>query len=63
MGPYSEQTQLERAERIASILVNNKNDSDIKRIWEKHLSGLCRNEDDYNARVAHLFKGASKWIS
>ena len=60
MGPYSEQTQLERAERIASILVNNANNTDVKRIWEKHLGGLCRNEDDYNARVAHLYKGAGK---
>ena len=62
MGPYSEENQLARAERIASILVNNKNNPDVKRIWEKHLGGLCRNEDDYNARVAHLYQGERKWI-
>jgi hypothetical protein len=60
MGPYSEERQTRRAELICSILVNNKNNLEVKRIWEKHFANLAMNEQQYNARVAALY-GDKTW--
>lgn len=60
MGPYSKERQIRRAELIASILVNNSNSPEVKRIWEQHLANLANNETDYNARVVKLY-GEKKW--
>ncbi len=54
MGPYSDYAQQKRAERIASVLLNCKND-DARRIWTLHLANLANNETDYNARVVKLY--------
>jgi hypothetical protein len=59
MGPYSDYTQQKRAERIASVLVNCKNE-DARRIWRLHLANLANNETDYNARVVEMY-GEKKW--
>ena len=59
MGPFSVYTQQKRAERIASVLINCKNE-DAKRIWRLHLANLANNETDYNARVVALY-GEKKW--
>ena len=59
MGPFSVYTQQKRAERIASVLINCKNE-DAKRIWRMHLANLANNETDYNARVVALY-GEKKW--
>lgn len=60
MGPYSKERQTRRAELIASVLVNNKNNPEVKRIWEKHLANLAMTEQRYNARVAALY-GDKTW--
>jgi len=60
MGPYSEEQQTRRAQLIASLLVNNANSPEVKRIWEQHLSNLATTEQQYNARVALLY-GDKKW--
>ena len=54
MGPYSEERQCERARGIASLLLRTT-DPAVKKIWEKHLNNLARNESDYNARVVSLY--------
>ena len=59
MGPFSEYKQQKRAERIASVLLNCKND-DARRIWRLHLANLANNETDYNARVIEMY-GEKKW--
>ena len=59
MGPYSDYAQQKRAERIASVLLNCKND-DARRIWTPHLANLANNETDYNARVVKLY-GEKTW--
>ena len=59
MGPYSDYAQQKRAERIASVLLNCKND-DARRIWTLHLANLANNETDYNARVVKLY-GEKTW--
>jgi len=60
MGPYSVEIQQQRAERIASMLLDNKISPEVKRIWEAHLANMARNETDYNARVISLY-GEKKW--
>ena len=60
MGPYSKERQIRRAELIASVLVNNTNNSEVKRIWEQHLANLATTEEQYNTRVVSLY-GDKKW--
>lgn len=56
MGPFNEDVQTERAQKIASLLLNNRN-QDTQRIWEQHLRNLCKNENEYNARVVQIYSG------
>ena len=60
MGPYSKEQQTRRAELIASVLVNNANSPEVKRIWEQHLANLATTEDEYNTRAVALY-GDKKW--
>ena len=55
MGPYSEQRQLERAQAIIRLLENPELNADARRIWEKHLRNLSRNETTYNYRVKTIW--------
>jgi hypothetical protein len=55
MGPYSEQRQLERAQAIVKLLENPNLTPDARRIWERHLQNLSRNEETYNYRVRTIW--------
>jgi hypothetical protein len=51
MGPYSEQRQLARAQAIQRVLDNPSLPDDARRMWQRHLQNLARNEETYNYRV------------
>jgi len=55
MGPWSEETQYRRAQSIARVLADPQLTQDARRIWENHLRGLSRSEEQYNARVRSVF--------
>ena len=55
MGPYSEQTQLERAERVQSLLARNDLSDWARNFWEGVVRNLAHNEFDYNHRVVNAY--------
>jgi len=55
MGPYSEQRQLERAEAVARLLAQPNLDEWARNYWTKVAMNLSQNEEQYNARVVHLY--------
>jgi hypothetical protein len=62
MGPYSEETQTNRAGHIEKLLKNKKNSKEVKRMWTHVLNNLARTEDEYNRRVVAIY-GDKKWKS
>lgn len=54
MGPYSDERQYQRAQAICRVLEQDLTD-DARRIWEQHLRGLSRSEEQYNARVKMIW--------
>jgi len=55
MGPYSEQRQLERAAAVARLLAQPNLDEWARNYWTKVAMTLSMNEEQYNARVVHLY--------
>lgn len=62
MGPFSEETQTNRAGHIEKLLKNKKNSKEVKRMWTHVLNNLARTEDEYNRRVVAIY-GDKKWKS
>ena len=67
MGPYSEQKQLERAAAVARLLAQPNLDEWARNYWTKVAMTLSMNEEQYNARVVHLYnemrnQHTRKWI-
>lgn len=67
MGPYSDELQYRRAAAIQRLLDDPTLSEDARRIWEGHLRGLSRSEEQYNARVRQIWtdmrnRYTEKWI-
>ena len=61
MGPYSEDTQLRRAEAIRHLLSNNPQlDKLTRTMWENKLRNLAKNETEYNWRVRTIYEGLKR---
>tara|TARA_B100000085_G_C18533281_1_gene508871 strand:+ start:1329 stop:1544 length:216 start_codon:yes stop_codon:yes gene_type:complete len=60
MGPYSEETQTQRAANIEKLLLNKDNSKEVRRMWKHVLNNLARTEEEYNRRVVALY-GDKKW--
>jgi hypothetical protein len=56
LGPFSDERQVKRAEAICRVLAQDLTE-DARRIWEQHLRGLSRSEEQYNARVKMIWTG------
>ena len=56
MGPWSEETQIHRADSIKRLLENNPQmDEYMTSIWMKHAKNLAQDEDEYYARVKQIY--------
>ena len=55
MGPYSENKQIERAERVKSLLARSDLSEWARNFWEGVARNLPRNEWDYNHRLLNAF--------
>lgn len=55
MGPYSEQIQLERAERVKSLLARNDLSEWARTFWSKVVRDLAQDEFTYNHRVVNAY--------
>ena len=61
MGPFSEELQQKRSNRLKLILANPNISDDMKRIWKQHLNNLAVNEDEYNKRVREVYAKIHPW--
>lgn len=60
MGPFSEETQMKRAEAIGRLLRDNPDiDPVYKAAWERHLKNIAYDEDTYNQRVRNIYQDMS----
>ena len=55
MGPYSEQIQLERAERVKSLLARDDLTDWARNFWEGVVRNLAHNAFDYTHRVVNAY--------
>jgi len=60
MGPWSEENQIDRAEKILAILNDPSISDEAFRIWSNHLNGLSKTQEIYEMRARSVYEG---WIT
>lgn len=67
MGPWNEEQQRLRADRVQRLLDDPALTPDARRIWRNVQRGLSRSEAQYNARVREVYtqmrqRHTEKWL-